>query len=124
VYVSNKSSASEAPSFFWGLFFLSSIYHKDKDLIIRRLLSSGSWDAVCWMRRQIGDQELREWLIAHKGKGLTPCQLRFWGLVYDLPARQVNSWVRAAQNGYGETDEIFYHSILSSVCSSLSMTKH
>jgi hypothetical protein len=72
---------------------------KDRDLIIRRLLSSGSWDAVCWMCRQIGDPTLREWLIAHKGRGLTPRQLRFWGAVYDLPARQVNSWVRAAQDG-------------------------
>ena len=51
------------------------------------------------MRRQIGDQTLREWLIAHKGKGLTPRQLRYWGVVYDLPVRQVNSWVRAAQDG-------------------------
>ena len=34
-------------------------------------------------------------MIAHKGRGLTPRQLRFWGLVYDLPVRQVNSWIRA-----------------------------
>jgi hypothetical protein len=85
--------------FFWDYSFSSLSIAKDKDLIIRRLFSSGSWDSVCWMRRQIGDQELREWLIAHKGRGLTPRQLRFWGLVYDLPVRQVNSWVRAIQNG-------------------------
>ena len=85
--------------FFWDYPFARLSITKDRDLIIRRLLSSGSWDAVCWMRRQIGDQTLREWLIAHKGRGLTPRQLRFWGVIYDLPVRQVNSWVRAAQNG-------------------------
>jgi hypothetical protein len=85
--------------FFWDYPFARLSVAKDRDLIIRRLFSSGSWDAVCWMRRQIGDQTLREWLIAHKGRGLTPRQLRFWGVVYNLPVRQVNSWVRAAQNG-------------------------
>jgi len=85
--------------YFWDYSFAHLSITKDRDLIIRRLLSSGSWDAVCWMRRRIGDQELREWLIAHKGRGLTPRQLRFWGLVYNLPARQVNSWIRAMQNG-------------------------
>ena len=85
--------------YFWDYPFTRLSIKKDRDLIIRRLFSSGSWDAVCWLRRQIGDQTLREWLIANKGRGLTPRQLRFWGVVYDLPARQVNNWVRAAQNG-------------------------
>lgn len=85
--------------FFWDYPFARLSIAEDKDLIIRRLFSSGSWDAVCWMRKQFGDQELRNWLIAHKGRGLTPRQLRFWGLVYDLPTRQVNRWVRVAQNG-------------------------
>lgn len=85
--------------FFWDYSFARLSITKDRDFIIRRLLSSGSWDAVCWLRRQIGDQELRKWLIAYKGRGLTPRQLRFWGLVYDLPPRQVNRWIRAMQNG-------------------------
>lgn len=85
--------------FFWDYTFSHLSIKKDRDLIIRRLLSSGSWDAVCWLRRKIGDQALQEWLIAHKGKGLTPRQLRFWGLMYDFPALQVNRWVQAAQSG-------------------------
>ena len=95
-------------TFFWDYPFARLSITKDRDLIIRRLLSRGLWDAVCWVRRQIGDQTLREWLIAHKGRGLTPRQLRFWGVIYDLPARQINSWVRAAQNGDGEIDEVLH----------------
>lgn len=85
--------------FFWDYTFSYLSITKDTDLIIRRLLSSGSWDAVCWLRGKIGDQALREWLIRHDGRGLTPRQLRFWGLVYDFPTPQVNRWVKTAQNG-------------------------
>lgn len=85
--------------FFWDYDFLRLSLNEDGDLIIRRILSSGSWDAVRWLRKEVGDQELREWLIAHRGRGLNPCQLRFWGLLYNLPARQVNKWVQAAKSG-------------------------
>ncbi len=71
----------------------------NRDLIIRRILSIGSWDAVGWLRNELGDESLREWLISHNGRGLTPRQLRFWELVYNLPARKVNKWVQNAQRG-------------------------
>jgi len=72
---------------------------KDKDLVIRRLLSNGSWDAILWLRKTVGDEELREWLVSHHGRGLSPRQLRFWGTLFDLPPGQVTQWVRTAQNG-------------------------
>lgn len=84
---------------FWDYEFSQLSLVKDRDLIIRRVLSNGSWDAVRWLRKRLGDRELREWLIARRGRGLTPRQLRFWGVLYDLPARQVNQWVKTAQNG-------------------------
>lgn len=84
---------------FWDYVFSQLSLAKDRELIIRRVLSSGSWDAVHWLRKQLGDRELREWLITHRGRGLTARQLRFWGVLYDLPARQVNRWVKAAQTG-------------------------
>jgi hypothetical protein len=84
---------------FWDHTFSRISFANDKDLIIRRILSVGSWDAVCWLRKEIGDETLREWIISHKGRGLTPRQLRFWGFRYDLPTRQVNKWVQNAQSG-------------------------
>ena len=84
---------------FWDYVFSQLSLVKDRDLIIRRVLSNGSWDAVLWLRKQLGDRELRQWLIARRGRGLTPRQLRFWGVIYDLPVRQVNQWVKTAQNG-------------------------
>lgn len=83
--------------FFWDYKFSHLSMTKDRDLIIRRILSNGSWDAVRWLRKSLGDQELREWLITHRGRGLSARQLRFWSLIYDLPIRQVKQWVKAAQ---------------------------
>jgi len=84
---------------FWDYVFSRLSLAKDRDLIIRRVLSNGSWDAVRWLRKRIGDRELQEWLIAHRGRGLTARQLRFWSVLYDLPARQVNQWVKTAKAG-------------------------
>lgn len=84
---------------FWDYVFSQLSLTEDRDLIIRRVLSNGSWDAVRWLRKRLGDQELREWLVAHHGRGLTARQLRFWGVLYDLPTRQVNQWVKIAQTG-------------------------
>jgi len=83
---------------FWDYPFTKLSLKKDRDLVIRRILTSGSWDSIQWLRKQIGDTDLREWLIAHHGRGLSPRQMRFWELILDLPARQVNNWVRAARN--------------------------
>lgn len=85
--------------FFWDYPFSRLSLTKDRDLVIRRLLSNGSWDAVRWLRKAVGDEEIREWLISHHGRGLSPRQLRFWGVLFDLPARQVTRWVQTAQNG-------------------------
>jgi hypothetical protein len=84
---------------FWDYVFSRLSLAKDRDLIIRRVLSNGSWDAVRWLRKRIGDRELQQWLIAHRGRGLTARQLRFWSVLYDLPTRQVNQWVKTAQTG-------------------------
>ena len=86
-------------SLFWDYAFSQLSLAKDRDLIIRRILTNGSWGAVRWLRKRLGDRELRDWLIIHRGRGLTPRQLRFWGVLYDLPARQVNQWVKTAQAG-------------------------
>ena len=80
--------------FFWDYRFSNLSLPDDKDLVIRRILSQGSWQAIRWLRKEIGDTELREWLISHQGRGLSPRQLRYWELIYALPPRQVNQWVQ------------------------------
>ena len=82
--------------YFWDYSFSKLSLNKDRDLIIRRVLSNGSWETVLWLRKKIGDENLKKWLLAHQGRGLSPRQLRYWELILDLPDRQVNNWVNFA----------------------------
>jgi hypothetical protein len=84
-------------AFFWDYRFDQLTWEGDHDLVIRRLLTHGSWEAISWLRRKIGDSELRKWLIAHQGRGLSPRQLRFWSLVLAIPNRQVSAWMLTRQ---------------------------
>ncbi len=89
--------------YFWDYPFSKLSFTRDRDLIIRRILTSGSWEAVLWLKKKIGDENLKQWLIAHQGRGLSPRQLRYWGLVLDLPDHQVDRWVDSAkENPWGK----------------------
>ncbi len=82
--------------FFWDYPTTALSLATDQSLIIRRILTSGTWDAILWLRAQVGDRTIKKWIVAHQGRGLSPRQLRFWGLIYDLPVRQVDEWVQTA----------------------------
>jgi hypothetical protein len=86
-------------AFFWDYPFDELSWEANRDLIVRRLLTNGSWEALIWLRQKLCDGELRKWLIAHRGRGLSPRQLRYWSLVLGLPRGQTNAWIRAARAG-------------------------
>lgn len=81
-------------SLFWDLDPRELSWERDREQIIGRVLAEGSWDAVKWLRQQAGDDALRDWIERHEGRGLTPRQLRFWELIFELPHRQVDEWLR------------------------------
>ena len=78
---------------FWDYNFNALTWEEDRDLIISRILTSGNWDAVTWLRSRAGDQSLREWIERYQGDGLSPHKLRFWEIILGLPHRQVNVWI-------------------------------
>jgi len=84
--------------YFWDYSFEDLSWSKDRDLIFRRLLTDGSWESVQWLRKRIGDDALRRWLITHQARGLSPRQIRFWSLVLGLPKLQVETWAQAARS--------------------------
>lgn len=94
---SPESLPKSLKPYFWDYPFSKLSLRTDRDLIIRRVLVNGSWEAVCWLRKKIGEENLRKWLIAHQGRGLSPRQLRYWELILDLPKREVNKWVNSAK---------------------------
>jgi hypothetical protein len=83
--------------FFWDYRFAELSWHSDRDLITARILAEGSWEAVCWLRSQLGEDDLRKWIVWRRGRGLSPKQLRFWEVMLNLPKRQVDAWLDAPQ---------------------------
>src|SRR4029453_5791484 len=81
--------------FFLDHDFKTLTWDDDRDLIKARVLASGTWEAITWLRALLGDQALREWIERRRGRGLSPRQLRFWELMLNLSHRQVNAWLRA-----------------------------
>lgn len=70
----------------------------NRHTIATRLLQSGGWGAVRWLREQTSDDELRQFLVARRGRRISPERLRFWGLILDLPRRQVDEWLSAGRS--------------------------
>lgn len=94
-----RSAAASLPPFvrelFWDYAAGAVRWDCDRDLIMGRVLSAGTWDAVQWLRRQVGDEELRAWIEASEGRCLSPQQLRYWQHILDLPSRKVDRWLRS-----------------------------
>lgn len=93
--MTTKKLPDKLRPFFWDYDFDNLTWENDGQLIIARLLTSGDWEAVTWLRSLAGDGCLREWIERHQGRGLSSQKLRFWELILGLPHRQVNVWLAA-----------------------------
>jgi len=80
-------------SLFWDTDFDQVSWRDHRDYVVRRVLSAGTWDAIGWLRGQISDGELRQWIVRHEGRSLSSRQLRFWEVVLDLPSAKVDAWL-------------------------------
>ena len=78
---------------FWDSDFDHISWQEHRDYVVRRVLSAGTWDAVCWLRAGLDDAALRQWIEQHEGRGLSSRQLRFWEVVLDLPHELVDAWL-------------------------------
>ena len=87
---------------FWDCEFDQLDWEQHRDFVIRRVLESGTWDTICWLRRELGDAALREWICRYQGRSLSPQQLRFWELILDLPAESVDVWLRSPSRAVWE----------------------
>jgi hypothetical protein len=104
IIMSDTSTSPERlPAFLepllWDYDFTSLSWDQDRDLIIRRILQEGSWEATQWLRLKIGDDTLRAWLEGHRGGRLSPRQLRYWELVLEIDSTLINKWIDSAKEG-------------------------
>ncbi len=84
-------------SLFWDHDFAQLDWQRHRAFIIGRILEVGSWDAICWLRREVGDDVLRDWIERSGGRLLSREQLRFWQLILDLPADVVDAWLQSPE---------------------------
>jgi len=68
------------------------------DTLLLRLMEAGGWDGITWLRNEMGEEILRDFLTRRGGRGVSPKRLRFWGLVLGLPRELVDPWVEAQRN--------------------------
>jgi hypothetical protein len=97
--------------FFWDYDFNALTWEEDRDLVIKRIITSGDWNAINWLRSHTGDESLKEWIQKHQGDGLSPPQLRFWELILGIPRRQVNDWLLMKEQSTWEKRTISKRSI-------------
>jgi hypothetical protein len=87
---------------FWDCDFEQLDWQAHRDFIVRRVLVEGEWDAVCWLRRELGDSCLGAWILQQQGRALSPQQLRFWELILDLPKDEVDRWLQTEASAIWE----------------------
>ncbi|NOT30470.1 MAG: hypothetical protein HOP15_08490 [Planctomycetes bacterium] len=61
--------------------------------VLGRVLAHGDWDALRWLRTTAGDEAIRAWIVATRGRRLSRRQIRFWQLLLDLPEDEVEAWL-------------------------------
>lgn len=71
--------------------------------IVLRLLEKGGMQAVRWLRQHLTDEEIREFIVRRRGRGISPRRLRFWGLLLDIPRPDVDEWIESARQNPWQT---------------------
>lgn len=66
--------------------------------VVLRLLQAGGMDAVEWLRQQMSDDEIRDFIVHRQGRGIDPRRLRFWALVLAIPRAEVDRWISEARS--------------------------
>jgi hypothetical protein len=77
-------------SLFWEYPFDELRLPQHQNEVLLKVLSYGSADQVAWLRRRLGDTVIRRWIIARKGRGLTPAQVAPW-----ISSATARRWLKA-----------------------------
>lgn len=65
--------------------------------IVLRLLEQGGMHAVQWLRQRMSDEEIRDFIVRRRGRGISPRRLRFWSLLVGIPRHDVDEWIETAR---------------------------
>ncbi len=83
--------------FFWDQDIASLNWEQHRNFIVRRLLQYGDLQSLRWLRSQIGDEGLRDWIVKRNGRGLDPRQIRYWALILNINSSLADEWVETSR---------------------------
>jgi hypothetical protein len=81
-------------SLFWEYGESGPSLEHDRDFVIGRVLSAGDWESIRWLRREVRDSGIRDYLSRTGGRLLSRRQLRLWQVLLDLDEDLVGSWLQ------------------------------
>ena len=84
---------AELSPLFWEYDPSKLSFTRDRDLVIGKILTRGTWENLRWLRGAVKDDALRRWILRARGRGLSPQQIRYWQLMLDLPEEVVAPWL-------------------------------
>lgn len=96
----NPSEATipqEIQDYFWDYDLGQLSWDGARPTIVLRLLQAGGLQAMLWLRTRLTDDEIRDFIVRRRGRGLDPRRLRFWAVMVGLPKHQVDEWIAAIQ---------------------------
>jgi len=88
----NRLPKSFAP-YFWDTDFRRLSWKRHAGYIVRRLISVGSADAIEWLQNTIGDEGIRDQIIATKARGLSFERVSNW-----IPRELYDRWLAEDPN--------------------------
>lgn len=85
-------------AYFWDYDPERLSWERSRHTIVFRLLEKGGMHAVRWLRERVSDDEIREFIVRRRGRGISPPpRLRFWSLVVGIPRHDVDEWIATAR---------------------------
>lgn len=79
---------------FWEYDFDEIDLSRDQELVIKKVLTHGSVEDLRLLRETKGDKEIEAFLLRAKGRGIDRRRLRFYQVIFRLPSREVDSWLK------------------------------
>jgi hypothetical protein len=90
------SDLGRVAKYFWDVDVSALSWEQNQNFIIRRILQTGDLESLRWLRARLGDTGMREWIVSHNARGLTPRQIRYWALILDIMPALADEWVETA----------------------------
>lgn len=93
----------ELRGFFWDYDTDQLWWEDSRHTIVLRLLEKGGMQAIRWLRQRMTDEEIRDFIVRRRGRGISPRRLRFWSLVVEIPRHDVDEWIETARRNPWQT---------------------